>query len=721
MSEPVEDIFSLNAAIATQGTVVRGLKKGGGSADEISAEVAKLLALREKLAALVAMEEVVDTFNRTSFDQLMLRKMYIIPSFEIHNGPSGFFDLGPPACALKANIVSQWRKHFVVNENMLEMECTNLTPSVVLEASGHVERFTDFMTRDEITGECFRADKLLEQSIDDYLETNKLTLTSDEKEKHLRIQRQADGYTAEELYNLFKEYNIKSPSNNENNLTLPQPFNMMFKTMIGPDGKSVGYLRPETAQGLFVNFKRLLEYNQTRMPFSAAQIGTSFRNEIAPKGGLLRVREFSMAEIEHFVHPNDKSHPKFNDVKDIEICLFSANDQLTTGRTINITAGDAVKNKIIDNETLTYFMVRTFLFLKRIGVDSSRMRFRQHLKTEMAHYSQDCWDMEIEMSSGWTECVGHADRACYDLEVHGKATNTSMTAATLLDKPLKVEKLIAEPIKKKLGPKFGKDAKLVIDVLENLNEDEVKELQIKFETSDVQIIKSYEINKDMLNIKIEKKTISEEKYLPHVIEPSFGLGRVLNAVLEHSFSQRNGDENRCVMAFRPCVAPIKLGIFRLVTSPLLDILVNKLSNTISESGIVYKVDSTSGTVGKRYARSDEIGIPFGCTVDFKSLNDNTVTLRDRDTMAQIRISISDVPTVVNSLCNEEITFEQVMEIYPVVKEAGDDEEEDKEKEKKSKDKDEDASKKVKDVVEKPLIIETTFRGMFSRPNPAYKA
>lgn len=175
----------------------------------------------------------------------------------------------------QAAMIDLWRKHFVLAENMLEMECTCLTPEVVLKTSGHVDRFTDLMVKDLETGECFRADKLLEDAIDDHLEKNP-TLSTEEKDDHLRIQRQADAFTPEELDKYLLEYGCKA-SNGEP-FSGSFPFNLMFKTSIGPEGTSVGYLRPETAQGLFVNFRRLLDLNASKMPFAAAQIGLGFRN-----------------------------------------------------------------------------------------------------------------------------------------------------------------------------------------------------------------------------------------------------------------------------------------------------------------------------------------------------------------------------------------------------------------------------------------------------------
>ena len=185
-----DEYFALKAKVTLQASVIKQMKKEGAAADAIAAEVATLGNLRQQLFEAAGGEKGVTdctTFNRKGFDELLLRKMYVVPSFEIHNGPAGLFDYGPAACALKANILSIWRHHFVLEENMLEMECTNLTPSSVLETSGHVERFTDFMVRDVKTGECFRADKLLEDSIDEFLKVRP-NMPPDEQEVHRIIQ-----------------------------------------------------------------------------------------------------------------------------------------------------------------------------------------------------------------------------------------------------------------------------------------------------------------------------------------------------------------------------------------------------------------------------------------------------------------------------------------------------------------------------------------------------
>eukprot|EP00595_Chromulina_sp_UTEXLB2642_P001429 CAMPEP_0196765264 /NCGR_PEP_ID=MMETSP1095-20130614/7914_1 /TAXON_ID=96789 ORGANISM="Chromulina nebulosa, Strain UTEXLB2642" /NCGR_SAMPLE_ID=MMETSP1095 /ASSEMBLY_ACC=CAM_ASM_000446 /LENGTH=602 /DNA_ID=CAMNT_0042123027 /DNA_START=295 /DNA_END=2103 /DNA_ORIENTATION=- len=597
---------------------------------------------------------------------------------------------------------------------MLEMECTNLTPSSVLEASGHVERFTDFMVKDDKTGECFRADKLLEDVIDNYLQSNP-QLTIQEQEVHRLIQRQADAYDADELYNMLMKYNTKSPTNPQNDITRPFPFNLMFKTTIGPEGTQVGYLRPETAQGLFVNFKRLLDYNQGKMPFAAAQIGLGFRNEIAPRNGLLRVREFCMAEIEHFVDPKDKSYPKFNNIANKEVILFPADAQLGSGRTITITIGEAVASGLINNQTLGYFMARTQIFLERIGINKLKMRFRQHLKTEMAHYAADCWDLEIKLVYGWIECVGHADRSCYDLQQHSSKTGIPLLASQRLNEPIYIDKVIVEPNKKLIGPLFKTNQKIVLQLLENLSDEALVQFKAEIETTGKSTVSdgttSYEITKDLVSFVSENKAIHEVKFVPSVIEPSYGIGRILYSVFEHSFSQRSNDESRCVMSFKPCVAPIKVGIYRLINNIQFDPIVKQIYNVLQSNHISNKVDSSSGTVGRRYSRADELGIPFGITIDFQTLVDDSITLRERDSMEQIRLPINKLLDILIQLINESLSWSKLSQLYPLVESNNDEEDE------------EEAVDKPKDVVKttttSPTLIQHHVRAAFSRPNPAF--
>ena len=445
------------------------------------------------------------------------------------------------------------------------------------------------------------------------------------------------------------------------------------------------------------------------MPFAAAQIGLGFRNEIAPRNGLLRVREFCMAEIEHFVHPDQKSHPKFKKVADKVLTLFSSDAQLTTGRTVQITIGEAVRSGLVNNETLGYFMARTQLWLESIGVNPEKMRLRQHLKTEMAHYAADCWDMEIHMSYGWIECVGHADRSCYDLIQHSTRTGVAMVASERLPEPIQVEKLVCEANKKLIGPRFKGDQKLVLAALEGLEGAELDTFKSAIEsTGKATLSEKYEITSELVSFTTEKRTVVETKYTPSVIEPSFGIGRILYAVLEHAFSQRDGDEQRCVMAFKPSVAPVKVGIYRLINHAPFDPIVSRIKDLLHNENITCKIDSSSGTVGRRYSRADELGIPFGITVDFQTLLDHSVTVRDRDSMSQVRVPFNSLLEVLQGLVTEKLTWAFVLSRFVVVSV--------KEEEGEGS---ATATTEAAPVVA-PVVVQYSTRGSFSRPNPLSK-
>jgi len=656
-------VDAINASITKLQSEVKLMKKSGASPEALTAKATEMEKLKVKLSSAQTAQGPKNTFPRKAFDDTLVRKMFVIPSFEIHGGVKGLFDLGPPACGLKANVIDTWRKHFVLEENMLEMECTNLTPKCVLETSGHVDKFTDMMVKDVETGECFRADKLLEDFIDELIDANP-DMPAAEVDKHRLVQRQADSYSLVEIHALFQDYGIKGEEGHD--LSKPFDFNLMFETRIGPEGTSVGYLRPETAQGLFVNFRRLLEFNGKRMPFAAAQVGLGFRNEIAPRGGLLRVREFCMAEIEHFVNPADKSHPSFKNVAGKVMNLFDQTTQLGTGKHLVMSIGDAVTSGTVNNETLGYFMARTQLFMEKIGMDPTRLRFRQHLATEMAHYATDCWDCEINTSYGWIECVGHADRACYDLMVHAKATNTSMTAAQRLDEPKMMEFITVEPDKKVIGKTFKGEQKKVIAALSALAEDD--EEVTKFEAAlssagSAAVEGGFVVTQDMVKFVRSSKEVQEVKFLPSVIEPSFGMGRILYALLEHSFSQDPADEQRVVMRFNPRVAPTKCNVYPLQTNEKFGPIVQRIAQLLTAAGLTNKVDASGQSIGRRYARADEVGTPFGITVDFDTIDNDTVTLRERDTQAQVRLPIAQVAEVVRKIADGSQPWPEVQRKY----------------------------------------------------------
>lgn len=423
-----------------------------------------------------------------------------------------------------------------------------LTPEPVLKTSGHVDKFADFMVKDVKNGECFRADHLLKAHLQKLMSDKKCT--AEKKAEMENVLTQLDNYGQQELADLFVNYNVKSPVTG-NDLSPPVSFNLMFKTSIGPGGNMPGYLRPETAQGIFLNFKRLLEFNQGKLPFAAAQIGNSFRNEISPRSGLIRVREFTMAEIEHFVDPSEKNHPKFQNVADLNILLYSAKAQVSGQSAHVMRLGDAVQQGVINNSVLGYFIGRIYLFLTKVGVSPEKLRFRQHMENEMAHYACDCWDAESKTSYGW-------------------------------------------------------------------------------------------------------------------IEPSFGIGRIMYTVFEHTFRIREGDEQRTYFSFPAVVAPFKCSVLPLSQNQEFMPFVKELSEALTRAGISHKVDDAAGSIGRRYARTDEIGVAFGITIDFDTVNrtPHTATLRDRDSMRQIRAEISELPAVIRDLSNGYLTWADVEAKYP---------------------------------------------------------
>ncbi|TID31098.1 hypothetical protein CANINC_000342 [Pichia inconspicua] len=623
-------------------------------------------------------------FSREALESVLKRRFFFAPAFEIYGGVSGLYDYGPPGCALQANVIDTWRKHFVLEEDMLEVDCTMLTPHEVLKTSGHVDKFADWMCKDAKTGEIFRADHLVEEVLEARLKGDKeargikdeepeeedenkkkrkkkvkeikaVKLDDEVVEEYKTILAKIDGFSGPELGQLMIKYNIGNPVTGEP-LEQPVEFNLMFETAIGPSGQLKGYLRPETAQGQFLNFNKLLDFNNERMPFASASIGKSFRNEISPRSGLLRVREFLMTEIEHFVDPECKNHSNFDAVKDIVISLLSKEVQ-QQGKTdiLKITIGEAVSQGIIDNQTLGYFIGRIYLFLIKIGVNPEKLRFRQHMANEMAHYAADCWDAELQTSYGWIECVGCADRSAYDLSVHAAKTKEKLTVKEALKEPITVEEFECDIEKKKFGPLFRKDAPKVEEWLSTRTqcelEDLAKELESKLKISAKipQMEGEVEIPKDLVKIEKKKKTVHIREYTPNVIEPSFGIGRIIYAIFEHSFWTRPEDSARAVLSFPPLVAPTKVLVVPLMNNKELQQATTVVKSTLRKAQIPFKVDDSGASIGKRYARNDELGTPFGITVDYDTIEDGSVTLRDRDTTAQVRGSLADVVAAVENI------------------------------------------------------------------------
>lgn len=637
-------------------------------------------------------------FDRAALESLLRRKDFLWQSFEPYGAVKGLFDYGPPLTNLEVNFVDIWRDHFVRYEKMQELKCSMLTPFQVLKTSGHVDKFADFMCKDPKNGEILRTDHLIKDVIEGRLRSDreargeKVNEEEDpkKKKKQSKMAKTAvklddpvrqeydhllatlDDKTGEEMGELIKKHDIRNPSNG-NEVEPPVSVNLMFQTQIGATGKEPAFLRPETAQGQFLSFPKLLEFCESRLPMASASIGYSFRNELSPRSGLLRVREFLMAEIEHFVDPESgKRHPKFHRVQDVKLPLLDRETQEKGGSQAKMTAiGEAVQTKLVDNETLGYFLVRIMLFMEKIGVDTTKLRFRQHMGNEMAHYASDCWDCELLSSYGWIECVGCADRSAYDLSVHEKATGTFMKVQEPLKEPIKVTEWQATLGKKKSGPKLKKDQSKVEAALNQLSQEMKEKLSLTMEKEgkvEVSVAEmeggKVELDKDIVSFAKETRTERMREYTPNVIEPSFGVGRILYILTEHVYWTREGDAAREVMSFKPTVAPYKVLLVPLQKDERFSTVMEEIKERLDEEHLWYMDDTAGVSIGKRYARHDDLGIPFGITVDYESLEGKGFTLRDRDSTKQVRASLDEILEAVVKMVKGKETWADVAKRLP---------------------------------------------------------
>ena len=523
--------------------------------------------------------------NHDKMSNVSAKRGFLWPSFEIYSGVSGFTDYGPLGASLKNNIMQKWRRQYVSGEGFYEIEGPTVMPKEVLKASGHVDNFTDPMCKCEECGEVFRADHIIEEVIGEDVES----------------------LENEELDQIVADNNIVCPECG-GKLSNIWNYNLMFKTEIGAKGDKVGYMRPETAQGIFILFKRLERFFRGKLPFGAVQLGKAYRNEISPRQGVIRLREFTQAEAEIFLNPKDKTHPKFSQIEDVVLRLI-------------------------------YQLYLARKFLTEIGIPEDVLRFRQHLKGEMAHYALDCWDVEVLTDKyGWVEIIGIADRGDYDLSSHSEFSNDELNVFVEYDEPKKVQKTIVKPNLSKFGPIFKGDSPKVKQAIEEADVDEIRKALENDGKFTVELDKVYEVTEDLLIFEDVEEEITGEKIVPHVIEPSFGIDRITYSVLLHSFTET---DEKDYFQFDKSVAPVQLGIFPLVNKEGPREIAQELTETLRMAGFTVEYDAT-GTIGKRYARADEIGVPLAVTVDFDTLEDNQVTVRDRDSEAQERIPIADL-------------------------------------------------------------------------------
>ena len=583
--------------------------------------------------------------------ELAKRRGFLWNSFELYGGSRGFYDYGPLGSTLKRRIEQTWREFYVIQEGFMEIECPTIGIEDVFIASGHVGGFSDPLCECMNCKEAFRADHLVEH-----------------------VMSAAGTLSAEDLTRVIKENEVKCPECG-GEFGEAYEFNLMFKTTIGPGTGRQGYLRPETAQGMFVDFQRLSRFYRDKLPFGAVQIGKSYRNEIAPRQGVIRLREFTQAECEIFVDPRNKKHPNFERFADKELILYSQEAQ-KKGESFRMTVREAVKAGIIAHEFLGYNIALTNEFLTKVGINPAKLRFRQHLKDEMAHYAIDCWDAEIETDRfGWVEMVGIADRTDYDLKAHARVSKTELYVYVEYDEPRMRTRFAINPNMSKLGPAFKGKARAVSDALKQLSEEELSKGEIKVTVDGEELT----ISLDMVSFAEKTVKVSGENVIPHVIEPSYGIDRIFYGVMEHAFDEENvaqkateaglkgaeeagkesetvKDENetegeeeaRLVMHFSSAVAPVQVAVLPLLTRKELSDPAKEIVVKLREKTLLVNYDD-SGTIGRRYRRNDEIGTPYSVTVDYDTLEDGTVTIRDRDSMRQVRTPIKEIENVLYEL------------------------------------------------------------------------
>jgi glycyl-tRNA synthetase len=482
-----------------------------------------------------------------------IRRSILIPSAEIYGSPAGFFDYGPIGCAIKRKIENLWRNEMLVKEGFHEIETSMILPGAVLVASGHAENFKDPIVSCKKCNSRFRADHLLA-----------------ENEGARRAGIKAEGLPAEKLALLLREHNVVCP-NDLGELTDVGYFNMMFKTAIGAGGERVAYCRPETAQGIFLDFARIVKNYGGRLPIGIGQVGRSFRNEISPRQGLVRMREFSQMELEYFFNPSNQSHPKFGSVKGEKLVF-----ELEDGKVEERTLADALSEGIVPNEIMAYFLWKQEKLYLACGIPRERMRFRKIPKEDTPHYSRGNIDLVVETCYGWIETTGTAYRTDYDLASHAKHS--------------------------------GADLSVFVDE--------------------------------------EKK-----KVLPHVAEPSMGVDRMFWCVLEHCFRPKSPEKEWDWFDFPPAIAPYHAWVFPLMKKDGLDAKAREVEALLREAGLsVYCQES--GSIGKRYARADEAGVPYCITIDYDTLKDGTVTLRFRNDGKQVRLGIGGLAAGILSFVKE---------------------------------------------------------------------
>jgi len=559
------------------------------------------------------------------------RRGFFWSSFEIYGGVSGFIDYGPLGIGLRRKIEEKWRDFFIRHEGLLELDTPVIVPEKIFEASGHVEHFKDPIVECVVCKRSYRADHLLKEkaNIDGEL------LSLDEIDREIRANF------------------VRCPECG-GELSKPRQLGTMFKTTIGPYAESTGYGRPETAQGIFIDFRRLYEIARERLPLGIAQIGRSLRNEISPRQGPIRLRELNMMEFEFFFDPEDHQCPKLEQVKDEILRLVPAENRMRgLEEPISVTVTEAVQGGYILNSWAAYFLVQSKRFVTALGVPPERQRFHEKLPKERAHYSAQTYDHEVLLDRwGWIELVGHAYRTDFDLKAHMESSGVDMRVFKPYDHPVrkKIRKIV--PQLHSLGKKLGTATKEVVDLIAV---QDVKMFEDAMTSKGYVEVRGCRIEPE--DVKIVEETVEEtgRRFLPHVVEPSFGSDRLLYATLEYAYSREN---DRVVLRIPRDLAPVQTVVLPLMAKDGLVEKAQRLYQTLLDEKFDVEYDE-AGSIGRRYARADEAGVPVAITIDYETLTDDSVTLRNRDTWKQVRAGSAELPELLREYIKGKMEFGQL--------------------------------------------------------------
>jgi glycyl-tRNA synthetase len=570
----------------------------------------------------------------TAVNELARRRGFYWQSFEIYGGVGGFVTYGPLGARLKQNIENKLRELFVTKLGILEMESSVIAPAKVFEASGHVDHFKEPMVECVNCHKRFRADHLLEEiAKTSCIETEKMSLTQ------IKDAIEKNNITCPECGGAFNG---------------PQQFLTMFETTIGPYTGAKGYGRPEAAQNIFIEFNRLFAAAREKLPFGVIQIGHALRNEISPRQGLIRLREFTIADLEFFFDPEEAKCRFLHEVENETLRFLLAEPrQKGSEETIEITVKEALERKIILAEWQAFFMAKAKKMLLEIGVPPEKQRFIEKCPWEKAHYSSQSFDQEVYVDRwGWVEVSGHAYRTDYDLGCHTRESGSDLTVYKEYETPVETEQVIVKPVMAKLGPAFKKEAGKVVELLSQAGPEIVSS---SLKKNGYFIAGEYKVLPEHIDIACQKAVTRGKRFIPHVVEPSFGSDRLFYVALEYAY---NVKEDRVVMSFPRGIAPTHLGVYPLMSKDGLFEKATQVQKILTEEGFTVEFDDT-GSIGRRYARADEAGIPLGITIDYETLKDDTVTIRDRDSWQQVRSKIGELPRLLHGYFQGKTDFSQM--------------------------------------------------------------